>query len=149
MRHFLSPMVAKPDACFRLENERTGGTVASTLEPAFDSLTRRHGLLRRDRLDPGVAIVLAPCAAIHTFFMRFPIDVVFVAKDGTIVKVCSNVRPWRAAIAFGAFAAIELAAGGADASGAAAGDRLRLTPAGADETNREDATGGHPRRGRC
>jgi len=102
--------------------------MASTLEPAFDSTARRHGLLRRDRIEPGRAIVLAPCAAIHTLFMRFPIDVVFVAKDGTVAKVCASVKPWRTAIAFGAFAAIEIAAGGADESGTAVGDRLRLTP---------------------
>ncbi len=120
-------MVARPDACFRLENERTGRTLASTLETAFDSRARRHGLLQRARFDAGAAIVLAPCAAIHTLFMRFPIDVVFVAKDGTVAKVCSSVKPWRTAIAFGAFAAIELAAGGADESGTAVGDRLLLT----------------------
>ena len=130
MRHFLSPMVARPDAGFRLENERTGRTVASILEPAFDSRSRRRGLLRRDRLAAGAAIVLAPCAAIHTLFMRFPIDVVFVARDGTVARVCSRMKPWRAAFAFGAFAAIELTAGGAGESGTAVGDRLRLTSVG-------------------
>lgn len=129
MPHFLSPLVATPHASFHLENDATGRTIATSLEPAFDSRSRRQGLLKRDQLDPGVAIVLAPCAAIHTLFMRFPIDVVFVAKDGTVAKICSGVKPWRTAIAFGAFAAIELAAGGAGHSGTAVGDRLRLTVA--------------------
>ena len=126
MRHFLSPLLASPGPGYRLENGTTGLTMASTLETAFDSRARRHGLLRRDGLDAGVAIILAPCAAIHTWFMRFPIDVVFVAEDGTVAKICSRVKPWRTAMAFGAFAAIELAAGGADESRTAIGDRLRV-----------------------
>jgi uncharacterized membrane protein (UPF0127 family) len=56
-------------------------------------------------------LILAPCAAIHTCFMQFPIDVVFARRDGQILKVCSGVKPWRAAGSLGAFAAIELAAG--------------------------------------
>jgi uncharacterized membrane protein (UPF0127 family) len=126
MGHFLSLLVARPNSSFRLENDTTGLLMASSLETAFDSAARRRGLLKRDRLDVGTAIVLAPCAAIHTLFMRFPIDVVFVARDGTVTKVCPKVKPWRTAIAFGAFAAIELAAGGADESRTTVGDRLRL-----------------------
>lgn len=124
MSHFLSPLVASPQGRFRLENGSTGLVIASTLEPAFTSSARRRGLLTRAGLNPATAVVLAPCAAIHTFFMRFPIDVVFVERDGTVAKVCSRIRPWRMAVAFGAFAAIELAAGGARDT--AVGDPLRL-----------------------
>jgi len=127
MPHFLAPLVHAPDSTFCLINETTGKTVASNLEPAFDSRTRRMGLLHRQRLDRGTALVLAPCAAIHTLFMRFPIDVIFVARDGTVAKVCPRIQPWRAAASLGAFAAIELAGGEAVESGTAAGDTLRLS----------------------
>src|SRR5262249_16274769 len=68
----------------------------------------------------------APCAAIHTFFMQFPIDVVFVRRNGEVLKVCSEVPPWRAAFSRGAFAAIELSSGRAAELGVKAGDRLEL-----------------------
>src|SRR6185436_20879192 len=105
MPHFLSPLVGKPSAGCRLQNRTTGLVMASRLETAFDSKGRKQGLLQRDGLDADAALILAPCAAIHTLFMRFPIDVVFVERDGTVAKVCPGVKPWRAAIAFGAFAA--------------------------------------------
>ncbi len=126
MRHFLSPIVASPHGRFRLETETTRTTIASDVEPAFDSVRRRRGLLRRDLFAPGSALVLAPCAAVHTAFMRFPIDVIFASDNGTVLKVCSTVKPWRVTFAPKAFAAIELAAGGAAA--VTVGDRLRLAP---------------------
>jgi uncharacterized membrane protein (UPF0127 family) len=119
-------MVEKPGAGFRLEIESTRRVLASAVEAAFDSRTRKQGLLSRSGLDPDSALVLAPCAAVHTFFMRFPIDVVFVRRDGTVARVVSNLGPWRIAIAFGAYAAIELAAGGASRCGTSVGDRVRL-----------------------
>ena len=126
MPHFLSTLIARPGTDCRLQNGTTGLTMASRVETAFDSKSRKQGLLQRDGIDPESAIVLAPCAAIHTLFMRFPIDVIFVARDGTVAKVCSRVKPWRTAIALGAFAAIELAAGTAAASRTSIGDQLRV-----------------------
>ena len=75
-------------------------------------------------LPVGQALILAPCPAIHTCFMQFTIDVVFARRDGEVIKVCSGIKPWRAACALGAFAAIELAAGGA--LKVRRGDRLML-----------------------
>ena len=74
-------------------------------------------------------MVLAPCAAVHTFFMRFPIDVVFVRRNGTVEKVVQNVKPWRIAFAPRAFAVIELAGGATAISGTKRGDRLRVESA--------------------
>ena len=56
-------------------------------------------------------MVIAPSNAIHTFFMRFPIDVAFVTRDGRVVKICSSVKPWRMAASFRAYAVVELPAG--------------------------------------
>jgi len=126
MAHFLAALFAQPNVPQVLRNERTGLTLATTLEPAFDPPSRRRGLLGREGLDPGVAVILAPCSAIHTLFMRFPIDVVFVRRDGVVTKVCPGVKPWRAAVALAAFAAIELSVGTAAGNGTQPGDRLCL-----------------------
>ena len=75
---------------------------------------------------PGAGIIIAPCGGIHTLFMRFPIDVVFVNKDGTVRKVCHGLRPWRLALSALAFAVVEVAAGEASRSGTESGDRLTL-----------------------
>ena len=126
MPSFLAPLVDGSAARYLLRNDRTNRTLATRLETAFDSRQRRRGLLDRTHLDPDAAMVLAPCAAVHTFFMRFPIDVVFVRRNGTVAGVVSNVKPWRIAVAPRAFAAIELAPGAAAYSGTMRGDRLRL-----------------------
>ena len=65
-----------------LVDERTGTTVASAVEIADTSATRRRGLLGRDGLDPSAALIIVPCSSVHTFFMRFAIDVVFVDRGG-------------------------------------------------------------------
>lgn len=126
MSHFLSPIVVDPDGSYRLVNDTAATTLASIIEAAFDSRSRKRGLLGRDGLDRQSAMVLAPCSSIHTFFMRFPIDVVFVTGDGTVRRICHRVRPGHIAFAFGAFAAIELAAGVAEASGLSPGHQLRV-----------------------
>ena len=119
------PTKVGPDAC-RLINQRTGGTIAHPVEIAATSRTRRRGLLGRTGLDPSWALVIAPCAAIHTAFMQFPIDVAFVARDGRVLKIVRSIGPWRMAAAFGAYAAIEMAAGSLDAN-LAVGDVVALT----------------------
>ncbi len=111
MPSFLSPLARAPHASCALRNTRTGETLAERLEPAFDRETRNRGLLGRDGLDPGSALVLAPCNSVHTWFMRFPIDLLFVTRDGTVKKVRSAVPPWRIALSWGVLAVIELPAG--------------------------------------
>ena len=108
---FLSPLVSHPSHGVRLRNARTGATLADTLLPAFDSKTRRVGLLGRTSLADGSAMIIAPCNAIHTFFMQFRIDVLFVARNGRIVKIRPAMGPWRVAGSLRAHAVVELPAG--------------------------------------
>jgi uncharacterized protein len=129
--HFLRPLLERQDAQ-QLVHERTGALVAEVIETAFDSPTRRRGLLGRDDLPAGRALVLAPCNAVHTFRMRFPIDVVFVARDGVITKIVARLGAWRAAASFSAFATIELRAGSIDGQDVKVGDRLSVRPASDD-----------------
>lgn len=125
---FLKPVLGRPDVLHQLECDNRGTVLARTIEVALDSKTRRRGLLGRDCLPEGAALIIAPCNAVHTFFMRFPIDIVFVARDGTVVGTRQNVRPWRMAAALRAFATIEMASGAISASGVRPGDRIVVTP---------------------
>jgi uncharacterized membrane protein (UPF0127 family) len=112
----------------RLMNERTRMPVADVVELADTRKTRRRGLLGRERLDDRSALMIVPCAAIHTAFMRFPIDLVFLDRDGCAVRTASRVQPWRIRMALRARAVIELPAGRLDTCEVALGDRLYLKP---------------------
>ena len=126
MKSFLSPLKKDPTPHWRLVNARTGRVIADEVWTAFDSASRRKGLLGRDSMPIGSAIVIAPTNAIHTFFMRFEIDVAFVSKDGRILKLRHRLRPWRVFGALKGFAAIELPGGTLEASGSQAGDNLAI-----------------------
>ena len=126
---FLSPMLGESQSGLAIRNERNQRQLATSLIAAFDSQTRRTGLLKHETLPDGTAMVIAPTSAIHTFFMRFAIDVAFVTREGRIVKVCHGLRPWRIALAPGAFAVIELPSGTLAGSGTVWGDTLAVVPA--------------------
>lgn len=85
---------------------------------------RMRGLLGRRRLSPGQGMVLRPAFAIHTHFMHFPIDVVFLDSDQVVIAVERNVRPWRTASCRGAREVVELAAGECERRGLEVGDRV-------------------------
>jgi uncharacterized membrane protein (UPF0127 family) len=77
-----------------------------------DTLPRRkRGLLGRPKLVPGTGIVMRPGWSIHTAFMRFPIDVMFVHADQVVLRIVPGLKPWRAAFCRGAHDVVELAAG--------------------------------------
>ena len=123
---FLDPLLDGAPDRFAILNARDGAVVASALEPAFDSKARRKGLLGRTHLEEGRAVILAPCNSVHTFFMRFPIDVLFVTKQGVVVKIVHELAAWRLSASLRAFATIELAAGSAARAGLRVGDRLTV-----------------------
>lgn len=82
--------------------------------------SRLLGLLALPRLQPGEALALRPCASVHTCFMRYAIDVLYVDRDGVVLKVVPALKPWRFSACWGARTTLELAAGEAE--------RLRLRP---------------------
>jgi uncharacterized membrane protein (UPF0127 family) len=90
-------------------------------------LPRMRGLLGRKSLESGEGMLIRPAPSIHTFFMRFPIDAVFLSKDGEVLKVASNVRPWRIRSCRRAHSVLELAAGEAGGRAIAAGQRLEAS----------------------
>ena len=124
MPTFVSPLLRSPGADFVLRHAASGEIVATRIRTAFDSQSRRQGLLGRTGLEAGEVLIIAPCNAVHTCFMRFPLDLAFVTRDGRIVKVREHVAPWRAAIAWRAYAVVEAAAGSLGPLGVRPGEAL-------------------------
>ncbi|HEU5257979.1 MAG TPA: DUF192 domain-containing protein [Vicinamibacterales bacterium] len=129
MANFLLPLIRYGDRPHELRNTRTGRLVAEAVIPAFDSDARRKGLLGRDSFEKGSAIVIAPSNAIHTFFMQFSIDALFVRRDGVVVKIRRNIPPWRLVAALWAYAVIELPGGTLTGDDAQVGDVLTMVAA--------------------
>jgi len=124
--HCLAPLVREPQGRYGLWNVRTGQPVATTVVAAFDSSSRRQGLLGREGLGAGEALILAPCSTIHTAFMRFPLDLVFLDRTGRVLKTSAGVRPWRVRVSWRAFAVVELASGSLERSGTTPDDVVEL-----------------------
>lgn len=127
MRTFLGPLRETSPERLRLLNARTGAVLATRIETAFEPEARRRGLLGRDAFLDDSALIIAPCPAVHTAFMRFPIDVVFAARDGRVLKA-RRLSPWRLSVAWRGFAALELPAGTLVRSPLRPGDRVVLAP---------------------
>jgi uncharacterized membrane protein (UPF0127 family) len=72
---------------------------------------RMRGLLGRSGLSSGEGMLLRPAASVHTAFMRFPIDVVFLDREDRVMKVAADLRPWKVAACRGARTVLELPAG--------------------------------------
>jgi uncharacterized membrane protein (UPF0127 family) len=128
MASFLEPLLRAGAAPHQLVNARSGLVVATHLLPALDSATRKTGLLKHTSLPAGTAMIIAPTNAIHTFFMKFPIDVVFVSRSGKVLKIRPAMPAWRMAGALRGFAVVELAAGVLAPSETRVGDTLVLRP---------------------
>jgi uncharacterized membrane protein (UPF0127 family) len=106
-----------------------GAVVCESCRLAARFWTRLLGLLGRRGLASGEGLLIRPAPSIHTFFMRFPIDVVFLDRGGVVLKLVPNLRPWRVAFARGGRDALELGAGEAERRGLEPGDRLELRAA--------------------
>jgi uncharacterized protein len=96
---------------------------------------KSRGLLGRDGLEPGTGMLfengrLTPFMWMHMFFMRFAIDIVFIGRRNTVIKINSHLQPWRvSSFVFGARRALELPAGATDASSTQVGDQIAFEPA--------------------
>lgn len=108
-------------------NERTGAVIAQHVEFARTRRERRRGLLGRDGLSAGSALVLTPCNTIHTVGMRFPLDVAFVDRHGRVRHIVRNLPPTRISVCFTAKSTIECAAGQLGEDALRVGDRVTMT----------------------
>ena len=108
----------------RVTNTTRGTVVAERVQLASDPWSRFWGLMGRAGLEANSGVLITPCSSIHMFFMRFPIDVVFLDNNNVVVKIVHGIKPWRTAMGGGGKKALELPAGAAAAAGIESGDLL-------------------------
>lgn len=125
LHHWMSPGVkSAPLRLFRVVNVTRGTDLATSVEVADTSGTRRRGLLGRMSLSRGEGLWIIPCESVHTWFMHFPIDLIYLNRDKRIEKLRSDVVPWRLSACFSACSVLELVAGSIGASRTKQGDLL-------------------------
>jgi Uncharacterized conserved protein len=86
--------------------------------------SRFWGLMGRRRLPNDEGLLIDPCNSVHTFFMRFPIDVLFLDQDDRVLKITTELKPFRVAVGRGARRVLEITAGRAAGVGVRVGDKL-------------------------
>jgi len=130
LRELSSPQPSKfPGGMLNAINVTRGTVIATRLQVASSGKTRRRGLLGRDSLAPGEGLWIIPCESVHTFFMRFPIDLVYLGRGNRVRRVKSRVGAWRISACLTAHSVLELAAGTVDSTGTRHGDQLEFVPA--------------------
>jgi hypothetical protein len=101
-----------------------GGRLLPRVWRASNAWERLRGLLGRAPLGPDEALLIEPCSSVHTFGMRYPIDLAYLDRHGRVLRVVPRVRPRRLSARPGARATLEMAAGAAEVLGLRPGERL-------------------------
>jgi uncharacterized membrane protein (UPF0127 family) len=122
-------------AQFTAVNTTRREALATDLEIATSFSARSKGLLGRTGLEPGSGILIDPCPSVHTWFMRFTIDVVFLDGENRVVGLARDLKPFRMAGAWRAVKTIELPAGTIAATETAVGDSVAISEAAGPEAN--------------
>ena len=113
---------------YRVQNTTRGTSIGDDIDTAETSAQRRTGLLKHHKLDEGAGLWIIPCESVHTFFMRFPIDLVYLDRRNRVRKVRSAVGPWRLSACLSAHSILELPAGVILSSQTQKGDLLEFSP---------------------
>jgi hypothetical protein len=113
----------------RILNLTRGTRLADAAEIADSGPKRSKGLLGRKGLAPGGGMWILPCESVHTFWMQFPIDLVYLDRKHRVRKVRNSVPPWRLSSCLSAHSIIELPAGTIHRTQTEKGDLLEFSPA--------------------
>ena len=112
----------------QIVNQTRNVILADNVSVADNPFSRMKGLLGRSSLGEGQALVIKPSDSIHTFFMRCPIDIIFVGKDNKIIKAVHSLPPFRmTAICFKSYFVIELPSGTITATGTQPADIIKIS----------------------
>jgi len=123
---------ARAASCYKrslkivVRNKTRNTVLADSAEVADTSAKRRTGLLKHDHLDPGQGLWIAPCESVHSFFMKFAIDLVYLDRKHRVRKVRHRMLPWRVSACLTAHSILELPAGTVEATGTQPGDQLEI-----------------------
>ena len=110
-------------------NQTRNRIIAEFLAIADTFWSSLLGLMGKPDLPQGSGLLLIPCQSVHTIGMRFPIDVVFMNKQGTIIHLIKNMKPWRVSKhMIKARCVLELSAGTISATGTMLGDVVEIAP---------------------
>jgi uncharacterized membrane protein (UPF0127 family) len=110
----------------QVRNQTRNTVLGRSVDMADTSEKRRTGLLKRERLEAGEGLWIIPCESVHTFFMKFPIDLVYLDKDKKVRKVRKAVPAWRLSACLTAHSILELPAGTIEETGTQTGDVLEI-----------------------
>jgi hypothetical protein len=124
-----SRQLRTPDTRLKVVNLTRGTILATCLEVADSGPKRNKGLLGRKGLATGEGLWIIPCESVHTFFMQFPIDLVYLDRKNRIKKVRDSVPPWRLSVCLSAHSILELPAGTIRSTQTEPGDTLEFAPA--------------------
>jgi uncharacterized protein len=107
-----------------VRNQTRATILGEAIDVADTSEKRRTGLLKHKGLEAGEGLWINPCESVHTFFMKFPIDLVYLDKKRKVRKVRNAVPAWRLSACLVAESVLELPAGTARRTGTEQGDEL-------------------------
>lgn len=100
--------------------------IGDAIDSAQTSAERRTGLLKHDKLEEGAGLWIMPCEAVHTLFMKFALDLIYIDRKKRVRGVRRAVAPWRFSACFAAHSVIELPVGTIDRTGTQTGDELEF-----------------------
>lgn len=109
-----------------MRNQTRNTVLGTAVDVADSSAKRRAGLLKHERLQPGEGLWIVPCESVHTFFMKFPIDLVYLDKKRKVRKVRKAVPAWRLSACLTAHSILEFPAGTAEETSTQVGDVLEI-----------------------
>ncbi len=106
-----------------------GTVIGDNIDAALTSAQRRTGLLKHRCLDEGAGLWIVPCEAVHTFFMKFAIDLIYIDREHRVRATVRALPPWRFSMCLPAHSILELPPGTIDRTRTRKGDQLALKPA--------------------
>ena len=109
-----------------VRNLTRGTVLGDRVEVADTSRKRRTGLLKHERLEPGEGLWIVPCESVHSFFMKFPFDLVYLDRGKKVRRTRRDMAPWRVSACLTAHSILELPVGVIESSGTEPGDQLEF-----------------------
>jgi len=109
-----------------VQNATRGTLIGNAIDCAETSAARRVGLLNHSGLEEGAGLWIVPCESVHTFFMKFCIDLVYIDRRHCVRSVVRRLAPWRLSMCLAAHSILELPGGTIDRTNTQKGDQLVL-----------------------